>query len=116
MTWFNDLLTAIETALQHGAALSIILGLIVAIGGTQYVKKLASFPSSRWWIRALALPLGFFTTFLTWPVHEVYAVRVFLAIAVGLSAPAIYQVGTRIIYWKWPHLEKRLSAQPPSDP
>ena len=109
---FNSILTAIDTALQHGAALSIILGLIVAIGGTQYIKRLDAFPSKKWLIRALALPLGFVTTFFTWPIHEFSAVRFFLAIAVGLSAPLIYQGITLLLYWKWPQLEKRLSAAP----
>lgn len=112
MIWFNDLLAAIETALQHGAALSIILGLIVAIGGTQYIKRLDAFPSKKWLIRGLALPLGFATTYFTWPIHEFSAVRFFLALAVGLSSPLIYQLVTRIIYSRWPLLEKSLSAQP----
>ena len=109
---FNNILTAIDTALQHGAALSIILGLIVAIAGTQYVKRLDAFPSKKWLIRALALPLGFFTTFFTWPFHELSAVRFFLALAVGLSAPLIYQGVTLLLYWKWPQLEQKLSAAP----
>ena len=108
----NNILTAIDTALQHGAALSIILGLVVAICGTQYVKRLEVFPSKKWWIRALALPLGFCTTFFTWPIHELNAVRFFLALAVGLIAPLVYQGVTLALYWKWPQLEKRLSAAP----
>jgi len=107
----NNILTAIDTALQHGAALSIILGLIVSICGTQYVKRLDAFPSKRWPIRALALPLGFLTTFFTWPIHELNAVRFFLALAVGLSAPLVYQGVTLLLYWKWPQLEQRLSAE-----
>lgn len=109
---FNNILTAIDTALQHGAALSIILGLIVAIAGTQYVKRLDAFPSKKWLIRALALPFGFLTTFFTWPIHEQFAVRFFLALAVGLSAPLIYQGVTLLLYWKWPQLEQKLSAAP----
>lgn len=112
MDLLNKILSGIDTALQHGAALSIILGLIVAIAGTQYVKRLDAFPSHRWWIRALALPLGFFPTFFTWPVHELNAVRIFLALAVGLSAPLVYQGVTLLLYWKWPQLEGKLSAQP----
>lgn len=109
---FNQILTAIDAALQHGAALSIILGLIVAIAGTQYIKRLDAFPSKKWLIRALALPLGFVTTFFTWPIHELSAVRFFLALAVGLSAPLIYQGVTLLLYWKWPQLERHLSAEP----
>ena len=108
----EQILNGIDTALQHGAALSVLLGLLVAIGGTQYVKRLEAFPSKRLWIRGLALPLGFFTTFYTWPIHELNAVRIFLALAVGLSAPLIYQLVTFLLYLKWPQLEKHLSAAP----
>lgn len=108
----NQILSAIDTALEHGAALSIILGLIVAICGTQYVKRLDVFPSKRWAIRALALPLGWATTFFTWPIHQFSAVRFFLALAVGLAAPLIYQGVTLLLYLKWPQLEARLSAEP----
>lgn len=110
----NNILTAIDTALQHGAALSIILGLIVSILGTQYIKRLDVFPSKKWWIRGLALPLGFVTTFFTWPIHEFNAVRLFLALAVGLLASPIYQLVTWQLYKYWPGLEKHLSAQPPA--
>ena len=109
---WKSILDGIELALQHGAVLSIILGLVVAIGGTQYIKRLDAFPSKKWLIRALALPLGFVTTFFTWPIHEFSAVRLFLALAVGLSAPLIYQGVTLLLYWKWPQLERHLSAEP----
>lgn len=108
----NQILSAIDTALEHGAALSIILGLIVAICGTQYVKRLDVFPSKRWAIRALALPLGWATTFFTWPIHQISAVRFFLALAVGLAAPLLYQGITLLLYLRWPQLEARLSAEP----
>lgn len=112
MDLLKAILAGIELALQYGAALSIILGLIVSIAGTQYVKRLEVFPSKKWWIRGLALPLGFFTTFYTWPIHELNAVRIFLALAVGLSAPLIYQLIVMVLYKKWPDLEKHISAQP----
>lgn len=112
MSILNSILEGIEAALQHGAALSILLGLIVAIAGTQYVKRLEAFPSHKWAIRGLALPLGFCATYFTWPVHELNAVRIFLALAVGLSAPLVYQGGVFLLYKRWPELESRLSAQP----
>ena len=108
----DKILSGIDTALQHGAALSIILGLVVSIAGTQYAKRLEAFPSHRWAIRALALPLGFVATFFTWPIHELNAVRLFLALSVGLSSPLVYQGVTLALYWKWPQLEGKLSAQP----
>ena len=110
--WFPELLKAMNAALQEGAALSILLGLAVAIGGTQYVKRLEAFPSHRWVIRALALPLGFITTYLTWPMANLSALRFFIALATGLMAPLVYQGVTALLYWKWPQLEKRFSADP----
>jgi hypothetical protein len=46
MTWLETLIKAINLVLQEGAALSVLLGLVVAIGGTQYVKRLEAFPSN----------------------------------------------------------------------
>ena len=91
MDLFNKFLASIEQALQYGTALSIMLGVACAIFGTQYVKRLEVFPSNKWAIRGLALPLGFVATFFTWPVHELNAVRFFIAVCVGLTAPALYQ-------------------------
>lgn len=110
--WFPELLKAMNAALQEGAALSILLGLAVAIGGTQYVKRLEACPSQRWVIRAMALPLGFATTYFTWPIHELSAVRFFIALATGLMAPLVYQGVTGALYWRWPQLEKHFSADP----
>lgn len=118
MNWLKSIIDAINLLMQEGAALSILLGLFIAIAGTQFVKKLEAFPSNKWWIRALALPLGFFPTFFTWPVHEITAIRIFVAFAVGFGAPIVYQIVTQALYWKWPHLEPKLSACPahPSKP
>ena len=114
--WFPELLKAMNAALQEGAALSILLGLAVAIGGTQYVKRLDAFPSKAWPIRALALPLGLVTTYLTWPVHEMSALRFFIALATGLMSPLVYQAVTAALYWKWPNLEMHISAAPGNEP
>ena len=109
---FDSILKAFDTLLLHKEALAVLLGLLVAIAGTQYVKRLKWTTSNRWWIRAIALPLGFFTTFFMWPVHQFNATRFFVALAVGVSAPMIYQGVTLALYWKWPQLEKHLSAKP----
>jgi hypothetical protein len=119
VNWLETILKAINLVLQEGAALSILLGLAVSIGGTQYVKRLEWFPSKSRAIRALAFPLGFVATYFTWPVHGFTGVRFFLAVAVGLAAPGVYWVAVQFIYRKWPHLEQKLSAcpqPPPADP
>lgn len=113
LDWLNEFLAAIDAALAHGAALAIVIGLLVALAGTQYVKHLPIFPLGKWWIRSLSLPFGFVTTFFMWPDHQLTAVRIFLSLAVGLSAPYVYQLVTAILYWKWPTIEQRLSANPP---
>ena len=112
MDLFNKFLASIEQALQYGAAVSIVLGTACAIFGTQYVKRLEVFPSNKWAIRGLALPLGFVATFFTWPVHELNAVRFFMAVCVGLTAPALYQGAVFFLYRKWPGLEAKMSAAP----
>ena len=113
MELFNKFLSGIEQALQYGAAVSIVLGVACAIFGTQYVKRLEVFPSNKWVIRGgLALPLGFVATFFTWPVHELNAVRFFMAVCVGLTAPVLYQGAVFFLYRKWPGLEAKMSAAP----
>ena len=109
---FETILNAFDTLMAHREALAVLLGLLVAIAGTQYLKRLKCTPSNRWWVRAMALPLGFATTYFTWPIHELNALRFFTALAVGLMAPLVYQGVTLALYWKWPQLEKHLSAEP----
>ena len=109
---FDSILQAFDTLLQHGFALSVAVGLVVSIAGTQYVKRLPWTTSNRWLIRAIALPLGFLPTYFMWPVHQFTAIRFFIALAVGLAAPLIYQGVTLALYYKWPQLEKHLSAEP----
>jgi hypothetical protein len=110
--WVDTFGRTVESALQHGAALSIVLGYLVAIGLTQFVKQLPFFPSYRWAIRLLAFPFGFVTTFSVWPVPGFTAVRVFMAVAVGVSSPWIYQVATAVIHKRWPHIAESLAAKP----
>jgi hypothetical protein len=109
---FESILIAIETALQHGAALSIGLGYIIAIGLVQWIKRTPWYTDNKWAIRALALPIGFFVTFITWPVHELNAVRFMIALAVGVSSAWVYQGVTFLLYLKWPQLRERLQATP----
>ena len=109
---FNQILTAIDTALQHGAALAVLLGYGIAIGLVQWLKRTPWYSSNKWAIRAAALPIGFIVTYLSWPIHELNAVRIFVAFFVGVSCPWIYQLATWAIYKFWPGAEKHLSAAP----
>jgi len=115
--WLDNLLTAIDTALQHGAALSILLGLAIALAGTQWLKfvllRTSWLPDPRRWIvKTLSLPLGAVTTYTTWPGGQDRGVQVSIALAVGLLAPYVYMLATAILYRIWPDLERRLSADP----
>lgn len=110
--WVDTFARTLESALQHGALLALILGYVVAIGLTQWIKQYPWYPTHRWMIRLLALPFGFFPTYFVWPVHGFNAVRFFISLAVGVSAPWVYQIVTFLLYKKWPQLEQRLSAAP----
>lgn len=108
----NSAIGIYETLRQHGEVLAIVLGFLVSISLTQFVKQLRWFPSKRWLIRAMAVPLGAVVTFSAWPVHEFTAIRFWIAVAVGGLCPPVYQAATWAIYKFWPGAEKHLSAAP----
>lgn len=111
--WIDYFGRTLDRALAHGAMLSIILGWVIAIGVTQWIKLFPWYSTNKWAIRALALPIGFIVTYSLWPQagYGLSAVRVCMALAVGVSAPWVYQGVTRVLYWKWPHLERKFSAE-----
>lgn len=114
--WLDTFLRMFDRALEHGAFISIFLGYVIAIGLTQWLKRLPWTSSNKWIIRLMALPFGFAATYALWPIRDTLSpVRICMALAVGVSAPWIYQVVTRVLYWKWPHLERKLSAAPADD-
>ncbi len=113
MNYLEKFIQAVNLLLREGAALSLILGYICAIGGTQFVKRLETVNLKKWGIRLwLALPLGFLGTVVTLPPEGRLGVRLFIALAVGLTAPLVYSVGVRVLFHFWPWLEPKLSAQP----
>jgi hypothetical protein len=119
MTYLEKFIAAVNLLLREGAALSLLLGYVVAIGGTQFVKRLETVNLRKWGIRLwLALPLGFLGTFCTLPSTGRIGVEIFLALAVGLTAPAVYSGGVRVLFHYWPWLEPKISAQPvpPKEP
>lgn len=106
-----DMLTAL---LANEAAVSIVFGVVISLAGTQYLKFRVPMPAAwqdeyRWIVRLISLPLGFFPTYFSWPTQH----RFLVALTVGLIAPYIYKLAVAIVYWKWPELEHKLSAQPP---
>lgn len=113
--WLDTFLRMFDRALEHGAGYSIIIGWVIAIGLVQWIKRTPWYPSRKWAIRALALPIGFVVTFALWPSPrwwDLSAARFFTALAVGVSASWIYQLVTWVIYKFWPGAEKHLSAAP----
>lgn len=111
-SWLRTFLAVFEVAIQHGLGYSVLVGWVVAIGGTQYIKHLPWTSSNKWVIRLTALPLGLVTTFCLWPIAAVSAVRIFTALAVGLTAPWIYQIITAVIRKFWPDVAEKLAAPP----
>lgn len=111
-SWLRTFFIVFEVALEHGLAYSVLIGWVIAIGGTQYIKHLPWTSTNKWVIRLTALPLGLVTTYMLWPIAAVSAVRFFTALAVGVSAPWVYQVVTSVLFKFWPHLETRISANP----
>jgi hypothetical protein len=99
--------------LSNEAAMSIVFGVVISLAGTQFLKFRVPVPRPlrdeyQWFVRLVSLPLGFFPTYFTWP----FANRGWIALCVGLTGPVIYKVFVAVLYWKWPELEKRLSAAP----
>lgn len=114
MTWLEQFIKAVNLLLSEGAALSILLGYVIAIGGTQYIKSFEAIYFKPLAIRALmALPLGFVATFFTLPIEGRLALRAVIAAAVGLTAPAVYSLTIRVLYHFWPWMETKISQQPP---
>lgn len=112
-SWVRTFLTVFDVAIQHGLGYSIIIGWVIAIGLTQWIKMLPWTSTNKWIIRLTALPFGFITTYSLWPLGPYFsAVRIFTSLAVGVSAPWIYQIITAVIRKFWPDIAERLSAEP----
>lgn len=111
----DSIAEAFTRAQQNGSFYSILIGWIVGIGLTQWIKMWPVFPSRKWAIRALAVPVAAAVTFSLWPEKVFDAMRVCTALAAGVSAPWMYQLMTGLLYKFWPGLEKHLSAQPPAE-
>lgn len=110
-SWLTTFFIVFEVALEHGLAYSLIVGWIIAIGGTQWIKMLPWTSNNKWIIRLTALPLGFITTYSLWPIGPYFgAVRIFTALAVGVSAPWIYQIVAKVVYKFWPDQAHKMSA------
>lgn len=113
MAILRSILEGLQTLLGNDSAMSIIFGLVISLGGTQYLKFRIPVPGPlqdeyRWFVRAISLPLGFFPVYFTWPLSH----RLYVALSVALTAPTIYRLATALLYWKWPALEQRLSVKP----
>lgn len=113
MSTVRSILDSLVMLLGNEAALSILFGLVISLGGTQYLKFRVPMPTDwrdeyRWFVRLMSLPLGFFPTYFTWPQQH----RVIVALTVALGAPILYKIVVAAVYWKWPDLEAKLSARP----
>ena len=109
----DSILNAFTALLANPRAVAVFLGLVIAWGGTQFLKFQLGLPS-RWTIRVVSLLLGFVPTFIMWP--GMLEERVLWALGVAVSAPFVYRLLTwGFLYRFWPELENRLSADPYRD-
>ena len=98
---------------------AVICGLLVALLGTQWLKK--TFPvyvlmgTDRnkfiyiYIIRFVSFILGFLPTYFIWPADTL---RVWMALVVGFGAPSIYKLVVFFAYKYFPSLEEKWSHLP----
>jgi hypothetical protein len=117
-----------EGLLRQAHFTSMLLGLIVSFGLTQWVKgfvrlhyyRRASSPHDRMTeaeslarykllIRSTATVIGFVVTLLTWP-DGAWRFRIIWALAVGVSAPIVYWTVIRWAAARWPAVAAYVSA------
>lgn len=110
MEWLDKATQGILSLIAHREVLAIALGLLISIGGTQYVKFQFTDHLTRLRLNLLALPLGAIPTFLIFPIEYGWQLRAVFAAAVGVSAPIAYKGVIWAIGLKWPQLADRASA------
>lgn len=124
----NGASSLFESLLQQAHFTSMLLGLVVSFGLTQWIKgflrlryyrrainphdlmtqgeALARFKLE---IRSIATAIGFVVTLLTWP-DGAWRFRIIWAIAVGVSAPIVYWIVIRWAAARWPAVAAYVSA------
>lgn len=113
MSMLNGILNGLVALFGNAMAVSILFGLAISLAGTQWLKFRVPMRESwqdeyKWFVRLIAFPLGFFPTYYTWPAEH----KVWVALTVALTSPVLYKIAVAVLYWKWPQLEAKLSAQP----
>lgn len=94
---------------------AILVGLIISWNGTQLVKNAPALTDMAEWkrrlgTRAIAFAFGFAPAFVLWPGGHLEAAM--YGAATGLAAPTIYTYGARVLYFYFPWLEAKMSAEP----
>lgn len=120
MDTLNGITAYLSALLTNRPALAIVVGLIVSLAFTQWVKfVLLHTPwlpdPRRWIVQAIALPIGAAATYVTLPDSIEWHIRGLVGLSVGAAAPYVYRVVTAVLYRLWPQLEQRLSVDPYGD-
>lgn len=117
MDKINSALAFFEAALTHAHAVSIVLGLAIAIGFTQWAKfPLRLYTDSRRYplavfrflTRTIAASVGLAVTWVAWPDPGKWG---FLwGCVTGFFAPPTYTVIIRVVGHFWPWLASKAST------
>jgi hypothetical protein len=93
----------------------IVASVLMTLLLVQFVKKfvLPSAMSSRkrhLVTQMVAVLIGMGTSFLLWPAELDWKHGAVVGAIVSFGVPAIYPIGTKVIYHRWPWLRDRLSG------
>jgi hypothetical protein len=117
MNTLTAALAFFEEFLGQAHAVSILLGLVIAMAVTQWAKyPLRRLAGNRGWslatfkftTRSFAAGVGFVATWASWPAAGKFAVL--WGLATGFSAPAVYMGLTRALGHFWPWLADKAST------
>jgi hypothetical protein len=107
----------VESMLKHVHVVSLLLGLTISIGFTQWAKfPLRLFADARnypmrafkFLVRTTAATVGFFGTWITWPEGGKWAVV--WGLFTGFMTPLVYTGSVRVLARFWPWLADKAST------
>lgn len=108
----NKAATGFDAFLQHVSAVSFLLSVVGSIAATQLLKYPLHYigtspPFHAFLTRLMCATIAFVLAVTTWPNDF----RWQWAFTLAVSAPALYWIALQVLYWKWPALAQKFSAQ-----
>lgn len=107
----NSALSFLDQLLAHASALSIVLAMLGSWAFTQWAKFLVQrFATPVWhaWLtRTICATAAFNIALFTWPNDW----KVVWAFTLGFGSPIAFHWALIVLYWKFPSLRDKLSAQ-----